>query len=99
MNIFDIFTFKKEGAKVFSREHFKEILEAARQAIISQVKANLAGSEKKKIVDEFIVVKILSYGNGCRNKAVLWILNQVVLAVPTITQLVYDFLKEKVENL
>ena len=99
MNIFDIFTFKKEGARVLSREHFKEILEAARQAIISQIKANIPGIEKKRIVDEFIIAKVKSYGAGCHNGAVVWVLNQIANAVPTVTQLVYDFLKEKVENL
>ena len=34
MSIFDIFTFKKEATKVFSKENFQHILETAKDEII-----------------------------------------------------------------
>lgn len=99
MSIFDVFSFKKEAAKVFTAENFSTILELARAEIIKQIKSNIPGPEKKALVDSIIIFKIREFGNGCHNKLVLWVLGQIIKVVPTVTQLVYNFLKEKVENL
>lgn len=101
MGLFDVFTFKKDGKKVFSREVFKEVLENARENIIEQAKKNITGQEKKQRVDEvvahFIHAKIATL--EVKNGLVLWLIDRVISLVPLITQLVYDFLKQKVENL
>lgn len=99
MGIFDIFTFKKEAEKVLTPENFSEVLQKARGEIIKQAKANIPGIEKKTLVDNAVIVKIREFRSTCKNKIVLWLLDQIIKVVPTITQLIYDFLKEKVENL
>ena len=59
MSIFDIFSFKKEASKVFSKENFVHILETARLAIIEQAKdASKKGAEKKFIVDEKVIASV-----------------------------------------
>lgn len=101
MGLFDVFTFKKDGKKIFSREVFKEVLEEARDRIIEQVKANIPGQEKKAIVDIHVIsfirdkVKNLSIKNGL----VLWLIERIIELIPLVTQIVYNFLKEKVEAL
>ena len=99
MGIFDIFTFKKEAKKVFSKENFQYVLLTAREEIIKQIKANIPGVEKKAIVDTIIVGKIEILKETYKNGLVIWLLDQLIKVVPTVTQLVYDFLKEKIENL
>lgn len=101
MGLFDVFTFKKDGKKVFSKEVFKEVLEEAREKIIEQVKKVIPGEEKKAIVDEHVIafirkkVKDLEVKNGF----ILWLVEKIIELIPMITQIVYNFLKEKVENL
>ena len=99
MFIFDLFTFKKEAVKIFSRENLSNILSVARSSIIEQVKAKISGAEKKFIVDEKVVAKIETIQASCKNKVLIWLLDQFILVIPTITQRIYDYLKEKVENL
>lgn len=99
MSIFDAFTIKKEGKKFFSKENFTAILEIARKEIIEQAKANIPGVEKKTIVDTIVIHKLNSIACGFSNKILLWIIDRIIDCIPTVTQLVYDFLKEKVENL
>jgi hypothetical protein len=99
MSIFDIFSFKKEATKVFTAENFKAVLETARVEIIKQAKENIPGPEKKILVDNIVIVKIREFRNSCKNKLVLWVIDQIIKVIPSVTQLVYNFLKEKVENL
>lgn len=99
MFIFDLFTFKKEAVKIFSRENLSNILSVARSSIIEQVKAKISGAEKKFIVDEKVIAKIKTLQDSCKNKVLVWLLEQLIILVPTITQHIYDCLKEKVENL
>ena len=99
MGLFDAFSFKKEAAKVFTKENFAIILAFAREKIIEQAKANIPGIEKKIIVDNAVIAKIREFRTNCKNKLVLWVIDQIIKVVPTVTQLVYDFLKEKIENL
>lgn len=101
MGLFDVFTFKKDGKKIFSKEVFKEVLEEARKKIIEQAKKNIPGVEKKAIVDEYIVALINKKVKELeiKNKWVLWLVDQIIDLVPVVTQLIYDFLKEKVEAL
>lgn len=99
MSIFDIFTFKKDANKVFSISNFKQVLSTAREAIIEEIKSNIPGPEKKIVVDAIVLAKIDCLTTDVSNKLVLWLLGLVKVAIPSITQTVYDFLKEKVENL
>ena len=99
MGLFDVFSFKKEAQKVFNRENFNIVLTTAREAIVSFVDKEILGSEKKKRVDEIVVVKIIELTANVKNGLVLWVIDKLIDLVPVVTQLVYDFLKEKVENL
>lgn len=99
MSIFDIFTFKKEAARIFTSENFSAVIKKAREEIIKQIKEKIPGPEKKVLVDNAVIVKIREFRRTCSNKLVLWILDQFIKVIPTVTQLIYDFLKEKVENL
>ena len=100
MGLFDVFSFKKEGVKVFSKENVKHILETAKEEIIKQAVESYAGEEKKKIVDGVVITKInVLKETYPKNKLILWLLDRIIDVVPTITQLVYEFLKEKIENL
>ena len=99
MGLFDAFSFKKDGKKVFCREAFSEILKVARDAIIAMAKENIPGIEKKEKVDLIVVAKILELTVNVKNGLVLWVINRIIDFIPVITQLIYDFLKEKIENL
>ena len=100
MSIFDIFSFKKEAGKVFTKENFAHIMETARLAIIEQAKDKVAkGYQKKFIVDEKVISTINILKESCKNGLVIWLLDKIIQVVPTVTQLIYNFLQEKVENL
>lgn len=99
MSIFDVFTFKKEALKVFTAENFKAIMEKAREEIIKKAKENLPGEDKKVLVDNIVILKVCEIRGKCNNKLVIWIIDQLLKIIPTVTQLIYNFLKEKVENL
>ena len=100
MSIFDIFTFKKEAVKVFSKENFSAIMKKAREEIIKQAKnPDLLGPAKKALVDNAVIAKIREFRNSCNNKLVMWVIDEIIKVIPTVTQLIYDFLKEKIENL
>ena len=43
--------------------------------------------------------KMRDYDVEAVNGLIKWLLDQIIKAIPTVTQLIYDFLKEKVENL
>lgn len=99
MSIFDIFSFKKEAAKVFTQENYKTIFKKMREEIIKYKDTVLQGCAKKTLVDNAVILKIREFRSSCKNKIVLWLIDEIIKTVPTITQLIYDFLKEKVENL
>lgn len=97
--IFDIFSFKKEANKIFSKENFAHILETSRLFIIEQAKNNVPGVEKKFIVDEKVIASINILKDSCKNGLIKWLLERIIDIIPTVTQIVYNFLKEKIENL
>ena len=99
MGLFDVFSFKKEAQKVFTRENLDSVLKTARSAIISFVNKDILGEQKKKRVDEIVIAKIIELTANIKNGLVLWLIDKLISLVPAITQLIYDFLKEKVENL
>ena len=93
MGLFDVFSFKKEASKVFTKEAFTEILELARIKITDLAKANFPGEEKKRQVDLVVVARIYEKVEeaNIKNKLVLWLIDKLVDLVPRVTQLVYDF--------
>ena len=99
MSIFDIFTFKKEASYLFTSENFATVLEKAREEIISHANEAIPGPEKKVLVDNIVIFQIKEFRNTFKNKLILWIIDQIIKTIPTVTQLVYDFLKEKVKDL
>ena len=99
MGLFDIFSFKKEGKSVFNRDVFKEVLETAKDAIIRIAKENIPGQEKKNQVDNLVITKILVMTSNIKNGLVLWVINRIIDLIPVVTQLVYDSLKARVEEL
>ena len=99
MGLFDLFSFKKEVTAAFSKENLNKILETARIAIIEQAKEHFPGAEKKANVDFIVIAKLAEIKETIKNKYVRFILDRVEDIIPRLTQLVYDFLKEKVENL
>lgn len=101
MILFDAFSFKKSITGIFSIEVVKDVLNLARKEIIERVDKAISGEEKKVQVDYKVIKFIQDYViTNCTNKLVLWLVNTVVIkAIPTVTQLVYEFLKEKVNGL
>ena len=100
MGLLDIFTFKKEGQKVFTKENFLGLLDLAKKEIIKQKDfVEKKGSEKKNAVDKILIEKITEIKNNCSNKCIKWLLDLIIAGVPKLTQFIYDCLKEKVENL
>lgn len=55
MGLLDIFTFKKEATKIFSKENIENLIEVAKDVIIDQAKKKIKGEEKKKAVDAFVL--------------------------------------------
>ncbi len=99
MGLFDIFSFKKNAGKVFSSENIIGLFNLAKDKIIEQAKAKIPGEEKKIAVDYLVIKYIESKIENCTNKYVLWLVEKLIAEVPKITQLIYDFLKAKIENL
>ena len=91
MGLFDVFTFKKEAQKVFTKEHFDTVLKTAREAIVSFVNKDLLGEQKKKRVDEIVIAKIIELTANIKNGLVLWLVDKLIDLVPVVTQLVYNF--------
>lgn len=98
-NIFDLFSIRKESKKIFTRENLLEVLNLAKWYIIDQAKNSLRGTEKKQIVDSAIINIINEKTKDCKNSILLWIIERIKGFIPTITQYIYDTLKEKVDNL
>ena len=97
MIIFDALTFTKEAAYLFTTGNVAIILEKAREEIINQAKKEISGHEKKSFVDSAVIFQIREFRNTCHNKLVLWVIDQIIKVIPTMTQFVYDFLKEKID--
>ncbi len=99
MGLFDVFTFKKEAVKVFSKENIVATLNLAKEKIVEKAQEAIAGNEKKEIVDKIVIDFIKEKAKVTNNKVVLWFVDKVIEIIPSITQTVYDFLKERIENL
>ncbi|DAB04731.1 TPA: hypothetical protein CPT89_00975 [Candidatus Gastranaerophilales bacterium HUM_11] len=97
-----IFTFKSKFEKVFNNESVKDIIQRANRLIVAYKDyKDLSGAEKKNKVDKLLTTYILEkYGEFAKeNIFVNWVLNKFIEFLPDITQLVYDFLKKRIEGL
>ena len=101
MGLFDAFTFKKDSAKILNKEFFTDILKLTREKIIELAKKEIAGHEKKEQLDKFLILHIQAEveEREVTNKYTLWVIGKLIEMLPNITQLVYEFLKEKIESL
>lgn len=99
MGIFDIFSFKKDIQRVFSKENVSNLFLAAKEAIIYQVKFSFDGAKKKAAVDKEVIERLSKLTIGTKNSLVLWVIGQLEKLVPTITQFIYDALKAKIARL
>lgn len=99
MGLFDLFTFKGQITDLFSATNIRSIFDKAKTTIIEQVKEKYPGKEKMAVVEIAVSNAISNKAAGCTNKLVLWVVNLILKNVPVITQAIYDYLKEKVENL
>ena len=99
MGLFDIFSFKKEFTKAFSKENFALLNALAKEKIVEQVKEKCAGSEKMdKVVEAILdfINKHMTSTNGLVN----WIKDNILIPnVRTILQALYDALKAKIKDL
>lgn len=99
MSIFDIFSFKKEFAKVANKANFDSIKAVAREKIIEQVKSKIDGDKKMDNVVEDVTEWIEEHIYS-DNKLVQWCIDNILIPdVRTICQGVYELLKEIVKGL
>lgn len=96
-----VFTFKKDFQTVFTNEKVKEFFKIARDLIIKYRDfKELSGEEKKKRVDEFLTNWLFeNVVSKTDNAIICWLLGILIYNVPTITQFVYDFLKDNIEGI
>ena len=99
MSIFDVFSFKSAAKSVFTKENFVYILTLAKEEIIKRAKEEIDGCIKKAQVDSIIQNALDRLVADCNNKLVIFVVDQIKKAVPSVTQLVYDFLKARIEEL
>lgn len=98
-NLFtSIFSFKKEAAIVFTKNNISKVFEVAKNEIIKKVNAELSNEQKKQAVDEAVIVFIDSHFKS-DNTIVNFILEKFIEIVPTITQAIFDFLKDRIDGL
>ena len=89
----------EEAAKGLD-DFFKGYLEVTKQYIKEQVSKDLEGTEKKAAVDKAVCDYIDSKFKDCKNIMLLALISYAKdKLVPTVTQTIYNLLKEKVDNL
>lgn len=99
MNFLKLFT-PKNFNEIFSKENFTDLVNYAKSQIVAYVNKNdLLGSEKKQKVDDAVTFYVDLKFNNSRNAVVKMIVGLLKSAVPCITQLIYDYLKEVVDGL
>lgn len=82
------------------RDFFKGYLEVTKQYIKEQAYKDILGADKKAVVDEAVCDYIDNEFANCKNIILLTIVSLVKeKVVPALTQVVYDLLKERVDNL
>ena len=100
MNIFSIFTAKKNASSLFSVENIENFLNFAQSSIKSAQRfKNLSGEEKKRKVDDACAAWIEE--NFKTNNAFLaWAVETILVpAIPTVTQCIYNFIKSNVQGI
>lgn len=85
-------------AQVFNGEKLGGLADYIQTAIINKVNVELSNEEKKKDVDESVKSFIKSTFVS-DNTFVKMLIDKLIECVPILTQLVYDFLKERINGL
>ena len=96
-----VFTLKRDFQNVFTNEKVKEFFKTARELIIKYRDfKELSGEEKKKRVDDYLTEWLLENVIEKTDNAIInYLLGILIYNLPTITQFIYDFLKEKIEGI
>ncbi len=98
-NLFtSIFSFKKEAATIFTRSNIVKVLDFAKGEIIAKVNTELSNEQKKRAVDEAVIVFIDNHFKS-DNAIVKFILEKIEDIIPAITQSIFDFLKDRIDGL
>jgi len=99
MGLLDLLSFKKDASELFSAGNVTSFFAFIREKILTQAELNKVGEAKKAFVDSRVIEFIQNKASSCKNKLVLWLVRQLINVIPRITQIIYDFLKEKIANL
>ena len=82
------------------RDFFRGYLEVTKQYIKEEAYKDILGADKKAVVDKAVCDYIDNEFANCKNIILLTIVSLVKeKVVPALTQVVYDLLKERVDNL
>lgn len=99
MGLFDVFNFKKSFEKVATKENFELLRAVIKEEIIKQVKAKIDGQEKMDAVVAAAIDFINKHIHS-NNSIVQWIIDNVLIqGIRTLSQSIYDDLKEIVKGL
>ena len=99
MAIFDIFTFKKDFAAIFSPENFALIRAMIIDNITKQIKSKLPGQEKMDAVVDVITEFIKKHVHS-KNGIVQWIIDNILIKnIRLVAQSIYDDLKTIIKGL
>lgn len=98
-NLFtSIFSFKNEAATIFTKNNIAKVLNFAKGEIVAKVDAELTNEQKKRAVDEAVIIFIDNHFKS-DNAIIKYILEKFEDLVPTITQVIFDFLKDRIDGL
>jgi hypothetical protein len=80
------------------KEFLGEFIDNAKAKIAELALSELDNADKKQALDEFITEKVIEkVGNG--NSFKVGLLNKFIIPyIPTVTQFIYDLLKENIMN-
>ena len=82
------------------RDFFRGYLEVTKQYIKEEAYKDILGADKKAAVDKAVCDYIDTSFASCKNRILLAIVSLAKeKVVPALTQVVYDLLKERVDNL
>jgi len=97
--MFSLLTYKSNVQKIFTKENFLNLCEFAKKMIVKYVdEENLLGADKKTNVDNAVIEYIAKYFVS-NNTIVSFLVQLLIKFEPTLTQIIYELLKKKVDGL
>lgn len=93
-----IFNFKTKSAETFNKDSLAVLADFIKATIINRIGTELSNAEKKVAVDN-AVTNFVRNSFKSDNVFVQFLIEKLIEAVPLITQIVYDFLKDRIEGL